>query len=309
MVVNPYTGKRIIVGGKIYKDLEKKGIVEKPGSIPSIQKFVYVPSQDIWIRRVGTKFESFLKHGYILDKKSDQLAKKTTLNTLTRVTTEKDTLAIGELLLKNRDVLWLILSYNCTHPTSYACYRLVCKRFKSIVDTNADISMLIDVVCERLLDVFSWVPREDGHRPPPKSRSTHAIFFSNRMNGNLPEKVAIEYIKKYPELLLERLDGSRAIEMCVKLAKRKDEVGLLLRDTILTWLHNSCVEFRRLNHGTEKWIKVRKLLLVVVLPVSIQNWVLPVVIMNPRTNIISRTLLEHQQLAKKKPINTRKSGS
>jgi len=308
-VVNPFTGKRVVVGGKIYKDLEKQGVVERPGATPPIQNFVYVPDQDIWIRKVGTKYDFYLQHGYIHDKKRDQLVKKNMLNVFSRVTTEEDKLAIGEKLLENRDVLGLILGYLCVYPTVYACFRLVCKRFKSVVDETANLLMLVDIVCERLLEIKDWVPRENVRRPEPRSPSTHAIFFSRHLNGSLPEKVALVYIHKYPELFMKNVDGARALTVCSRIVKRKDVDGMLLRDSILTWLHGECNRFRNANSGFVNWAKLKPLLLAIgELPRSLQNGVVPAYHTRTRVDgvrgsgdgVRRRTLLEHQQLAKRK---------
>lgn len=238
-VFNPETGNRITVGGKLYKELVVRGVVERPGATPPIDRFVYLPHEDMWIRACGPRYDRYIQQGYIHIMETTQLVKPSMYNKPARRTTATDTLAMGEKVLEARDVLGIILSLACTgDPKTYAFVRLACSKMKIIVDSVVELQPLVETVCDRLVRPRQWVPRQDGWRPIPPTDTSHAKRFCSLMDGALPAPVARLYIQLHPRSFIAEMNGVGACRWYSKLVKEGTPLSAILVERALQWLQS-----------------------------------------------------------------------
>jgi len=132
---NPKNGRKIRVGGKVYNKLLEQGTVNAPGSIPSIENFIYIPHKDIWIRRDSTKYKWYLDHNHLVW--NDTLVEKSVYNTSAAQCTIKMDKKAVQMILGCTDVLGLILSEASKCIRTYCCLRATSRRFLAIVSQVA----------------------------------------------------------------------------------------------------------------------------------------------------------------------------
>jgi hypothetical protein len=184
-VVNPETGKRITIGGNIYKRLVADGKVDKPGSLPDINEFVYLVDDDIWVRSRGPKFEGLMSSGYILLER--KIVKKTVYNSKTEndKNIKVDTEA-WKMIMNVIDVLSLILSQSCVGDiTTYMRIRATCKLFCSVLDRTAPYKSLLDA-------------KLGGETQTRCNLSLKCL-------DKAPERVVKCYVETYPDLFVKNI--------------------------------------------------------------------------------------------------------
>jgi hypothetical protein len=148
-IVNPKTGKRIQVGGPTHRKLLETGEVEGVGELPRFEEFLYVRDKDIWVRKVGSKYDALVKGPaarYVHPEGSRLIVRKDQYNSggvgghVTPLIPSK----VRNAILAHKDILSVILSIACKGDLlTYTRLTLVCRRFHDVLSERAPFRSLV----------------------------------------------------------------------------------------------------------------------------------------------------------------------
>jgi hypothetical protein len=286
-VRNPETGKLVAVGGTHYKRLVKKGVVERPGELPPIERFVYLPDQDIWIRGTGTRYDGYLAHGYLHVKERRMLVRRGVCNTLSEeeLKGRSTTVLEGDVahrVLDVADVVALILEHACTTPGMYARLRMTCQAFREVVDTAIRVEPLV--------------------RLANGQKTRHGVeLHLYRHLDTMPYKVCREYARLFPD---ELVAGMRTLVACkpyTRLVKEGGSLGDALKAASVRWLH--ALPEAALGSRVTYWSQLKTVLLAVEVPEELLERMIGVYIQSRRSIFRILPLKAYQEQAhSKRPV-------
>ena len=158
---NPQNGRKVKLGGSLYKKLLREGILQPLGTVPDIQNFIYLSENDTWIRKNSQKYKLCIEtYGLIIH--NDMLVPKTKYNTSESLLDQKIDRKIAKKIYQCYDILGLILRMASSCISTYCCLRSTSKRFCSILETVAAYESILVSVTETgtriIRSVFSIPP-------------------------------------------------------------------------------------------------------------------------------------------------------